>query len=109
MDARSAAVDFRSRRGRPGASPHKPSAALPNATFSGLRIWVRALVVTKTKTTHDLDVAVGILRHDGYQRRGPVAFQNGACRTDDGISTTEIEPCHTLAALKNECLRQVDG
>jgi len=34
MDARSAAVDFRSRRGRPGASPHQPSAAFPNANFS---------------------------------------------------------------------------
>jgi hypothetical protein len=33
MDAHSAAVDFRSRRGRPGASPHKPSAAFPNAAL----------------------------------------------------------------------------
>jgi len=34
MDAHSAAVDCRSRRGRPGASPQKPSAAFPYRAFS---------------------------------------------------------------------------
>ena len=34
MDAHSAAVDFRSRRGRPDASPQQPSAAFPYRTFS---------------------------------------------------------------------------
>jgi hypothetical protein len=34
MDAQSAAVDFRSRRRRPGASPHKPSAAFSHFDFS---------------------------------------------------------------------------
>jgi hypothetical protein len=38
MDAHGAAVDFRSRRERPGASPQKPSAAFPNATFADVRI-----------------------------------------------------------------------
>jgi hypothetical protein len=33
MDALCAAVDFRSRRGRPGASPQEPSAAFSNAHF----------------------------------------------------------------------------
>jgi hypothetical protein len=37
MDTRSAAVDLRSRRSRPGASPQKPSAALPNVAFPSTR------------------------------------------------------------------------
>ena len=37
MDAHSAAVDFRSRRGRPGASPQKPSAALSCGPYSTKR------------------------------------------------------------------------
>jgi hypothetical protein len=37
MDAHGAAVDFRSRRGRPGASPRKPSAALSCGPFSTKR------------------------------------------------------------------------
>ena len=122
MDARSAAVDFRSRRGRPGASPPRASEASggqggrgtrrPSAAFSDFHVLLGKLGTSlggsKAEAAHDLDVAVGILRYDGYQGRRAVAFQNRARRADDGMSTAEIGPCHPLAVLENECLRRID-